>query len=61
MAQRAETAERKLAVLKRRINEKMAQVENYRDHQCQLDHAKAVAEGRVVQCRQVLLWMDEII
>lgn len=59
MAHRAEIAEARLAKLQRRINEKMAQVEHYRDFQCQMDHAKAIAEGRVVQCRQILFWMDE--
>lgn len=59
MAERAEVAEAKLEKLRRRISDKMAQVENYRDYQCQLDHAKAIAEGRVIQCRQILIWMDE--
>ncbi len=57
---RAEAAEAKWSDLRARISKKMAQVENYRDHQCQLDHAKAIAEGRVVQCRQILIWFDEI-
>lgn len=56
---RAEAAEAKWSKLRERICKKKAQVENYRDYQCQRDHAKAFAEGRVAQCRQVLMWFDE--
>lgn len=48
-----------LESLRQRICKKMLQVEHYRDHQCQIEHARAVAEGRVVQCRQILIWIDE--
>jgi hypothetical protein len=40
------------------IQSKVVQLKHYRDNNCQTDHAKTIAEGRILQASQILHWVD---
>lgn len=44
-----------------KIAEKISQLRHYRDNDCQLDHARAVADGRISQAEMDLRWVNEIL
>lgn len=48
-----------LDALADKIAAKIMQLEHYRDNDCQLDHARIIAEGRIQQANQILHWVAE--
>lgn len=42
-----------------KVSAKINQLEHYRDNDCQLDHARTIAEGRISQANQILHWIAE--
>lgn len=48
---------KKLATM---ISDKIAQLEHYRDRDCQLEHARTIAEGRIMQANQIAFWVSAI-
>lgn len=48
-----------LGALSSKIAAKIAQLEHYRDNDCQLDHAKVIATGRIEQAKQIQHWIAE--
>lgn len=48
-----------LDALADKIAGKIRQLERYRDNDCQLDHAKTIADGRIQQANQILHWVAE--
>lgn len=42
------------------VTAKIEQLEHYREHDCQLDHAKTVADGRISQAIQILHWIAQL-
>jgi hypothetical protein len=55
----SEQADEALDRLMARTGGKLAQLHHYRDHDCQLDHARTIAEGRILQAQQMLAWINE--
>lgn len=42
-----------------KVSAKIVQLEHYKEHDCQLDHARIIAEGRISQANQILHWIAE--
>jgi hypothetical protein len=51
---------KQLADLAEKIADKITQLEHYKEHDCQIDHAKTIAEGRLVQAQQIQHWIGEM-
>lgn len=43
------------------ISQKVAQLKHYAANDCQLDHARTIAEGRILQAVQIQVWIDDAI
>jgi hypothetical protein len=48
-----------LDALADKVCAKIAQLEHYKANDCQLDHARTIAEGRISQANQILHWIAE--
>lgn len=48
-----------LDALADKVSAKIAQLEHYKANDCQLDHARTIAEGRISQANQILHWIAE--
>lgn len=48
-----------LDALADKVAAKIGQLEHYKANDCQLDHAKTIAEGRISQANQILHWIAE--
>jgi hypothetical protein len=50
-----------LLALAKKIGAKITQLTHYRDNECQLDHARTIAEGRISQANQIQQWISELL